>query len=120
VFRAPAFQERPLTKRTMKVLLLATRAATLVVILASCESNLGPTPADAEVRWRPAPGLSWQWQLSGRVDISFRVDVYDVDGVETPAATMDELHAGGAKVVCYVSAGSWERWRPDAGVFSHR
>src|SRR4051794_27861284 len=64
----------------MKVLLLATRAATLVVILASCESNLGPTPADAEVRWRPAPGLSWQWQLSGRVDISFRVDVYDVDG----------------------------------------
>jgi len=55
------------------------------------------------------------------VDISFRVDVYDVDGVETPAATVDELHAGGAnKVVCYVSAGAWERWRPDAGDFPHR
>ena len=79
-------------------------------------------PADAstsalEERWQPAPGLSWQWQLSGRIDTSFDVDVYDVDAVETPASTVDRLHADGSRVVCYNSAGSWERWRPDAGSF---
>ncbi|MFQ5739279.1 MAG: endo alpha-1,4 polygalactosaminidase [Acidobacteriota bacterium] len=27
------------------------------------------------------------------------------------------LHAQGRKVICYISAGSWESWRPDAGQF---
>ena len=105
-------------KRKTNVLSLATKAALLVVMLASCGSEPGPAPAAAETRWNPEPGLSWQWQLSGRVDTSLDADVYDVDGVETPASTVDELHAGDAKVVCYVSAGSWEKWRPDAGDFS--
>ena len=43
--------------------------------------------------------------------------VYIVDGEETPAATVAALHAAGRKVVCYLSAGSWEDWRSDAGAF---
>jgi TolB protein len=68
--------------------------------------------------WEPAVGATWQWQLTGEViDRSFDVDVYDVDLFDTDASVVDALHAQGSKVICYISAGSWEDWRPDAGRF---
>jgi len=65
--------------------------------------------------WRPRPvaGQTWQWQLSGRLDLSVDAAVYDVDGVDTTAAQVAALHRRGRRVVCYVSAGSYENWRPD-------
>jgi hypothetical protein len=74
--------------------------------------------APAHGRWRPALGVAWQWQLSGRLDLSVDAPVYDVDGFETRARTVSRLHSRGRHVVCYVSAGSWEEWRPDADRFS--
>ncbi len=74
-------------------------------------------PADAAGRWQPKPNSTWQWQLSGKINTNYNVDVYDVDAVETPASTVRKLHGKGSKVVCYISAGSWEKWRPDAGKF---
>ncbi|UCC65762.1 MAG: endo alpha-1,4 polygalactosaminidase [Anaerolineae bacterium] len=68
--------------------------------------------------WRPPVGASWQWQLTDLpVDDSFDVDVYDVDGFDVDAGTVAALHARGRKVICYLSAGSWEEWRPDADLF---
>lgn len=67
--------------------------------------------------WQPEPGTSWQWQLSGTVDTSFQVQMYDIDLVETPVKVIAQLHAQGKVVVCYLSAGSWEAWRTDAGAF---
>lgn len=67
--------------------------------------------------WQPQPGLTWQWQLSGRVDTSVDVDVYNVDMFDNDAAVVQELHDRGSKVICYISAGSWENWRSDAGAF---
>jgi len=72
---------------------------------------LAPAP------WRPAPGTTWQWQLSGAIDTSRNVAMYDVDLVDTPAAVIESLHRAGRVVVCYFSAGSWEDWRPDRGAF---
>ena len=67
-------------------------------------------------RWRPTAGLTWQWQLDGEpIDTSVDADVYDVDLFTTPAETVAELHAQGRRVICYLSAGSWEPYRPDAG-----
>ena len=43
--------------------------------------------------------------------------MFDVDLFDTPATTVASLHALGHKVVCYVSAGSYEDWRPDAAQF---
>ncbi|GIJ47674.1 hypothetical protein Val02_45600 [Virgisporangium aliadipatigenens] len=74
-----------------------------------------PTPAGGW--WRPAPGLAWQWQLTGPVDRSVDVPVYDVDAVETSAADVAALHAAGRKVICYVNAGAYEDWRPDKASF---
>ncbi len=67
--------------------------------------------------WQPTPGTSWQWQLSGAINTSFNVQMYDVDLVETTQSVIDELHALGRKVICYFSPGSWENYRPDAGDF---
>ncbi|RYZ03215.1 MAG: endo alpha-1,4 polygalactosaminidase [Myxococcales bacterium] len=66
--------------------------------------------------WKPKAGLTWQWQLSEPVGTPLDVDVYDIDW-ESDKATVDELHASGIKVICYVSVGSWEDFRPDAGDF---
>lgn len=71
----------------------------------------------ASSRWRPTVGMTWQWQLSGKLDRSVDVDVYDVDMFETSAATVRALHAKGRAVICYINVGSWENFRPDAGKF---
>ena len=67
--------------------------------------------------WQPSPGTSWQWQLSGAIDTSFDVAMYDIDLFDTPQGTIDALHAAGRTVICYVDAGSWEPGRPDSADF---
>ena len=67
--------------------------------------------------WHPSPGTSWQWQLTGTIDTSIDVEMYDVDLFDTPQSTIDTLKAAGRAVVCYLSAGSWENWRPDAAAY---
>ena len=75
-------------------------------------------PAAAEGRWRPGPTTApWQFQLQGRIDLSIPARVYEVDGFGTPRRTVRALHRRGRKAVCYISAGSWESWRPDADRF---
>jgi endo-alpha-1,4-polygalactosaminidase (GH114 family) len=66
--------------------------------------------------WHPTPGLTWQWQLDEEVDTSFEADVYDID-LYADQSVIDELHARNVKVICYISVGSWEDWRPDASQF---
>jgi hypothetical protein len=72
---------------------------------------------EAQGVWKPGPGTSWQWQLTGTVDTSIDVVMYDIDLFDVPQATIDSLHADGRIVICYFSAGSREDWRPDAGEF---
>jgi len=68
--------------------------------------------------WRPVINATWQWQLDDLpVNLSFDVDFYDIDLFENDARVVADLHAGGRKVICYVSVGSWEDWRPDADQF---
>jgi hypothetical protein len=74
-----------------------------------------PTPSDGV--WSPGPGMTWQWQLDGVIDTSVDAEMFDVDLFETPVSVVDELRSGGRAVVCYLSAGSWEEFRPDAGLF---
>lgn len=67
--------------------------------------------------WQPTPGLTWQWQLTEPVDTSINAQVYDIDGVDNSAVVVSALHAAGRKVICYVNAGAYENFRPDAGRF---
>ncbi|SDF22376.1 hypothetical protein SAMN05660485_02927 [Blastococcus fimeti] len=72
-------------------------------------------PAAEPARWRPAARTTWQYQLSGTLDLTVPADVYDVDWQETSAAQVRQLHDAGRRVVCYLNAGAYEEWRPDAG-----
>jgi hypothetical protein len=83
-----------------------------------------PRTASAAGLWQPAPGTTWYWQLSCPgsqappcVNMTKNVQVYDIDGFDNTAATVSSLHARGITVVCYLDAGTWENWRPDAGKF---
>jgi hypothetical protein len=68
--------------------------------------------------WRPTRGMTWQWQLDGgSIDLSVDAEVYDVDLFATSASTVAELHDQGRRVICYVSVGSWEPYRPDANAY---
>jgi hypothetical protein len=65
--------------------------------------------------WAPGPNATLQIQFSGLpLDQAVAATVYDVDAFDTAAATVASLHAKGRRVVCYVDAGTWESWRPDA------
>ena len=97
-----------------------------LLVLAGCGSSPeSPATPAADTRskpgsesletgwWKPHPGVSWQWQLSGRIDTSVRASVYDVDMFDTPASTVATLHRMGRKVICYIDAGAAEQGRPD-------
>ncbi|MFB6872742.1 endo alpha-1,4 polygalactosaminidase [Streptomyces sp. NPDC056323] len=86
----------------------------LLALLAGCTS--APEPAGKDL-WRPEPGTGWQWQLSGRLDPAVDVPVYDIDGFDHKASAVADLHRRGRKVICYLSTGAWEDFRPDAGKF---
>ncbi len=68
--------------------------------------------------WRPAPGTSWQWQLTGDLDTSLDVAMYDLDLFRLEASDVEALQADGRVVTCYFSAGTREDWRDDADGFA--
>ncbi len=76
-----------------------------------------PDPVPCDGCWQPELETSWQWQLQGKIDRSVDVEMFDVDGFDVRRRMVTRLHDDGAAVVCYVSAGSWEEWRPDADAF---
>ncbi len=76
------------------------------------------TVPSAILWWQAAPRLTWQWQLSTLpTQVLPDVDVYDIDLFDADASLVAALKAQGVKVICYLSAGSWEEWRPDAELF---
>jgi len=66
--------------------------------------------------WRPSAGLTWQWQLTSKLDLDLQSDVIDVD-LEVGQSVVDHYHSKGTKVICYISVGSYENWRSDAEEF---
>lgn len=58
-----------------------------------------------------------QGQLAGDAGLSLPAAAYDLDLSDAPPADVDRLHADGKGLFCCFSAGSVERWRPDADAF---
>ena len=111
----PGSREHP--RRILTIILLAASSCAAPPE-PSIPSDLGAASspeASGGAWWQPAPGTMLQWQLDDLpADLAIEADAYDLDLFETPAATVAALHAQGRRAICYVSAGSWEDWRPDA------
>jgi hypothetical protein len=105
----PRTVSRPLTRR------LASVIVALVGLGAPGSAAAGPEPCPD--CWRPPQTSSWQLQLRGELSLPPKLQVYDVDGLSTPASVVSSLHSGGARAICYLNAGVWESWRSDAGLF---
>lgn len=92
--------------------LLATLAAAL--LLTACQPGAPETTAEHSAqRWVPAPGTTWQWQLTMPVDLTVDAQIYDIDGFLNGAQVVADLHRRGRKAVCYVEVGAAEDFRPD-------
>ncbi|MFK7860815.1 MAG: endo alpha-1,4 polygalactosaminidase [Granulosicoccus sp.] len=81
--------------------------------------SLAPEPsADSGDWWQPraSENLTWQIQLQGDIRLIDGVDVYAVDYTASQAS-VNAAKATGAKLMCYLSAGSAEDWRPDFNQF---
>lgn len=76
-----------------------------------------PQISTSKAWWKASPGTTWQWQLTGVIDTSYDVVMYDIDLFDASQETIDQLHSDGRIVICYFSAGSWENWRPDKDEF---
>lgn len=67
--------------------------------------------------WVPAPGTSFEWILQKYAGTIPSAKAVDVDLFDTPRSQVLDLKAAGKKTICYMSAGSFEEWRPDAALF---
>ncbi len=103
----------------LSMVLLSCQQSESQTIGLSATKSATPTTTPSEgTIWRPALRSSWQWQLDDSpLDPSLHVQVYDIDGFDRDASLVAVLHAQGTKVICYIDAGTWENWRPDAGSF---
>ena len=81
-------------------------------------SDSGDSGGTTTSSWTPTAADSWTIQLTGTLNTSYDVKVYDVDLFDTPQATINALHTAGRVVVCYFSAGSAENWRDDYSNFT--
>jgi len=74
------------------------------------------SPSPSNDWWHPTVGLTWQWQLTGKLDLDLQTDVIDID-LGVGQSVVDHYHSRDTKVICYISVGSYENWRTDADQF---
>ena len=68
--------------------------------------------------WQPVIGDRLQIQFAGLpVTLDNDFDVYDLDLFDTEPELVRAIHKSGAHAICYINAGAWEEWRPDADKF---
>ena len=94
------------------------RMKRLALIAVAAAALLAGGAAGAAGWWAPPLDSTFQLQFGGLpVDQSVSASVFDLDGFDTTAATVTSLHGSGKHVVCYLDAGTWEKWRPDASQY---
>ena len=107
--------------------------------------TITPVSASSTQLVTPPPGAAWQYQLqtetgrqfasSGGIDVGlcgvtvlvrgcqrakvFSVDLYGPSGATPNVEGVRAIKNSGGYAVCYVDAGTWEAWRPDARLFAN-
>ncbi|KAI8466056.1 MAG: glycoside hydrolase superfamily [Monoraphidium minutum] len=103
-----------------------SRIVVLALVTVAMAGAAG-APAGKGAWWRPDLDMKFQYQLSVAMDPDKHfipgVQVYFIDGFDTPAEVVAALKAKGNDTwpvipVCYISAGTVEDWRPDAAEFT--
>jgi len=88
-----------------------------LVIEATTDVVPPPPPPPSGTWWKPTPGIKWQMQYTGTIDINVNAPVYFLDTFFSSKTLIDQVKAKGRKVICYINGGSWESYAPDAASF---
>ena len=115
VFLAPSCS--PLSPPEIEGTAGASPRARAPVSTSSPDPSLSTLFASGGEWWQPVPGTSWGWQLGEQLQLPIQGEMIDLDLFETSPELIQELREGGQFPICYLSAGSWEEWRPDADQF---
>ncbi len=99
---------------TVGVLLALPAAASA---FAQAERPMLPALSRSQPAWQPSPASRWQVQYEGTPTLNIEADVFALDMFDTSASTIATLKKRGKRVVCYLNAGAYEKWRPDARRF---
>lgn len=91
----------------------------------ACSNQESPTfsfdanyaPITEGMWYQPELETNWHWQLTGEINTSYDVEMYDIDLFDTSQTQIQSLQEDGIKVICYFSAGSGEDWRTDYSQF---
>lgn len=97
----------------------------LLVAPAAIAKLPDPVPCTAGPCFAPSQGARWQWQICcsrkgaqrDYVKLNHDVEFFDIDLFENRRRTVRRIHGRGDAAICYVDAGTLERWRPDAEKF---
>ena len=91
-------------------------------------------PVDAVWQYQLQTGPGTQFAATGGIDVGlcakpvlggtcqrarvFSIDLYGPNGTSANVAGVRAIRQSGGRAICYVDAGTWESWRPDAGAFT--
>lgn len=93
------------------------RMLTLCLTLALLFSGSLPQAAATPRWWQPRGQLRWHIQFTGDLTVPRDAQVVFLDLFDTDPATVTRLKQQRKRVVCYLNAGAWEDWRPDAAAY---
>lgn len=84
---------------------------------AGSSSDSGLSSGGSSTSYTVNSDTTWQLQLQGTYDLSYSVNLYELDLFDVTTEQITELKNSGKTLVCYFSAGSYENWRSDASSF---
>lgn len=94
-----------------------TVAAMLALASCSAAAVTEDTGGGGGGTGNPAMASSWSWQLSDPLDLSVDVEYIDIDPDSVTAQAIADLKARGVTTIAYISVGTVEEYRADAGDF---
>ncbi len=113
----PMILDQRLLKSSLGVALIMLLMLTACSTSSDSDNDNGST-VPIEDWYKPALLATWQWQLSGSVNTSYTVEIFNIDLFDSSPALIKQIQSSGKKVICYFSAGSHENWRTDASDFT--
>lgn len=96
------------------------RALPAAALLAIALAVVPGAVAAAPTPWTPSSSDVYQLILDATpttTQLQAPFTVVELDGFDTPASVVAEVHRLDKHAVCYVDVGTWENWRPDAKDF---
>ncbi len=107
----------PRAKHRVRALALALALVSLLAVLPAGASHVTSSTSCVGRCVHVGASASWDVVLARVPSTPRHVGVEEIDGFDASASDVARLRARHIVAVCYLSAGTWESWRPDASSY---